>query len=244
MIKRLILTTSPPTSPFNYHAVGHTVFALGRFLTAVLGIFIKPRRILLVLYIGCIVTAALATHLDKASGTAMNVLIQLFESGIFSLIFALSLRGLGSFTKWGAVLLTAATSGGALVPAVMSPVVLSRGVQYGFIVVVATFAFGIVMPVYLALVPAAKKQVDPGRMGVSDEPESLSPSPTTSEMQERKGNRTNRVLHSFARKGRNLGSFTTASTDRPSIEHVEAAHSKASGRQQNGSGMDLAPWPD
>lgn len=73
------------------------------------------------------------------------------------------IRGLGASTKTGSVLLTAATSGGAVVPAIMSPVTESRGVQYGLSVVVAFFAFGALLPIYTEIVPAAKAQVDPVR---------------------------------------------------------------------------------
>ena len=146
---------------FNYQTVGHTAFAVGRFLSAFAGLIVKPRRILLVLFIGLIVTSALATTLTGDSGVAMIVLIMFFESGIFCLIYTICLRGLGARTKDGSVWLTVATSGGAVIPAVASPVVAGHGVQYSFVVVVAIFAVGLVFPVYLALTPAAKAQVDP-----------------------------------------------------------------------------------
>ena len=155
------MVLSSDIGPFNYQTVGHTAFAIGRFLSAFAGLIIKPRRILLVLFIGLIITSALATTLTGYSGVAMIVLIMFFESGIFSLIYAICLRGLGARTKDGSVWLTVATSGGAVIPAIASPVVAGRGVQYSFVVVVVIFAIGLVFPVYLALTPAAKAQVDP-----------------------------------------------------------------------------------
>lgn len=83
------------------------------------------------------------------------------------------IRGLGAFTKTGSVYLTAATSGGAIVPVVMSAVGRRRGVQYGFCVVAAFFTCAAVLPVYLEVFPAAKAQVDPVR-------ESLVPSSSAS----------------------------------------------------------------
>lgn len=225
-------------SSFNCHAVAHTVFAVGRFLTAILGIFIKPWRILLVLYIGCIITSALATSLTGPSAAAMVILVVLFESGIFSLIFAISLRGLGSYTKWGSVWLTAGTCGGAVIPTIMYPVQRVRGIQYAYVVIVAAFAFGATMPIYLGTVPAAKKQVDPGRMierRLSIATQAMS---TTS------SRRPSRILQSVIRRGKKGGSETSASTDQPSIEHVESNGAPRVTRQQNGDGMDLAPWPD
>ena len=207
------------------------------------GIYIKPRRILLLLFVGCIIAASLATHFSGATGTAMITLVLFFESGIFSLIYAISLRGLGSRTKLGAVLLTAGTSGGALVPAVFSPVSRSRGVQYAWVVVVASFTFGITFPTYLAIVPAAKRQVDPGRMGARKVR-------SQDELTQQTSNRASRVFHNVMHRVKRNDSDTTVSTGRPSIEHVEGATAAATatqtsqkGRYQSGNGMDLAPWP-
>ena len=197
--------------PFNYQAVGHAVFAVGRFITAVAGLLIKPRRILFLLFIGAIVTSALAMSLDGYKGVAMIVLALFFESGIFSLIFAISLRGLGKHTKMGSVLLTAGTSGGAIVPAIMWPVVSHHNVRYAFCVVVAVLAFGALMPIYLCLSPAAKKQVDPVH--------SRRNSSLGAGMRPATPNKANKLLsHVIRRKKTN--SETTAS-DSPTCEHVE-----------------------
>lgn len=71
------------------------------------------------------------------------------------------LRGLGARTKDGAVLITASTCGGAIIPVIMKPVTDGRGVRYGFCVIVASFAFGSILPLYTAIFPAVKDQVDP-----------------------------------------------------------------------------------
>lgn len=90
-------------------------------------------------------------------------LTEALQSGIFPITFAMCMRGLGARTKDGAILLTMATSGGAVAPAIMNAVIDSRGVRYAFCIVVSFFAFGIVFPIFTALVPAAKQQVDPVR---------------------------------------------------------------------------------
>ena len=159
-----ISTVKPDSTngdPFNYTVVGHTVFAVGRFLSALLDIFIKPRYVLMALLIGMTVTSALAMTLTDRAGIAMIILIQFFESGIFPLIYAISLRGLGANTKSGAVYLTAAISGGAIFPVIMYPVTSAYGLRYSFCVVVAASAFGLLFPVYLISVPKARRQVDP-----------------------------------------------------------------------------------
>ena len=205
-------------SPFNYQAIGHTVFAAGRFLTAALGIWLRPRHILLLLYLGVIITSALAMSLSGYSGVAMLVLILFFESGIFSLIFAISLRGLGHNTKWGAVLLAASTSGGAVVPGIMYPVRGNSSVQYAFAVVLAVFAFGAVMPVYLEIVPAAHQQVDPIHQAktrlVLGEPEPK---------EKRRGSRLLGILQRRKRSRNGQGSGTNTSPRLPDFVHVEGS---------------------
>ena len=249
---------------FNDHVIGHTVFAVGRFVTALLGYFIKPWRILLVLYVSTIVTASLATSLSGVRGTTMIILVLFFESGIFSLIFATPLRGLGAKTKWGAVLLTVGTSGGAFLPGITYLVSRSRGVQYAWVCVVAAFAFGAIMPFYIGLVPAARRQCDPGRVKIRRP--SIGNAEMAAAAQARRNRRSKTFMSSLKRRSGFGGSeATSASTDRPSVEHVEqtanpegnekegsgggtatgaaGGATPSSQRHQDGGGMDLAPWP-
>ena len=242
------------TSSFYDLAIGHTVFAVGRFITAVLNLYIKPRRILLFLFVACMITTALTTRLTGHASTAMLVLTLLFESGIFSLIFAIAIRGMGRHTKLAAVFLTAATSGGAVVPPILNPVASARGLQYAFVVCVAVFAFGIIFPIYLAVVPTAKKQVDPVR---------TSRGPILgSEARPPSSKRASKVFHDFLRKGRKEESGSEASSAHPSIDHVEStehangpterpvnAHANDSSgdtekEEEEPPGMRLAPWPN
>ena len=60
----------------------------------------------------------------------------------------------------GSVVLTAATSGGAVIPVIMDPVSNSRGIRYGFSVPLAVFAFGLLLPLYTKIIPPAREQVD------------------------------------------------------------------------------------
>ena len=125
------------------------------------------------------------------------------QSGIFSTIFAMCLRGLGIHTKDGSVLLTAATCGGAVVPPIMRPVTTHRGVQYGFCVIVAAFALAAVLPLYTAIIPIAKRQVDPVREFPPQDPEKTS-APL----------RVNRILSSLVKR-------KNTSSESPTAEHVE-----------------------
>ena len=153
--------TNSQLDAFDWQTVGHTVFAVGRFLCAALQLFMKPRRILLLLFIGMIITSALCMSLTGQSAIAALTLYELFQSGVFSFIYAISLRGLGSHTKIGAVWLSAAICGGAIFPVIRNPVINGQGYSYSFCIVLAPVVFGALFPLYLEAVPAAKKQVDP-----------------------------------------------------------------------------------
>ena len=59
--------------------VGHTAFAVGRFMCAFADLYVKPRRILLLLFVGLIITAALAMSLTGYAGIAMIVTLLFFE---------------------------------------------------------------------------------------------------------------------------------------------------------------------
>jgi fucose permease len=152
-------------SSFDYITVGHTVFAVGRFVSALLNYIFKPRWILLFLYSGLIVTCALQMVLDGDAGVAMSQLIFFFESGIFSIIFAICMRGMGAHTKTASALMTAAISGGALFSPIQTVVSEAHSSQayskYSFCVPLAAFAFGSIFAIYLNAVPAARNQVDP-----------------------------------------------------------------------------------
>ncbi|KAI9923972.1 hypothetical protein ASPWEDRAFT_47830 [Aspergillus wentii DTO 134E9] len=146
---------------YEYLTVGHAVFAVGRFVAAFAQLFLKPRWILMVSYIGMIVCAIIGTKTTGATAVSMGLLVYLFESGVFSIIFAISLRGTARHTKTAATLLTMAISGGVAFPFAQNAAANAHGSTYSYNVLVALFCAGAIFPLYLNLVPAAKKQVDP-----------------------------------------------------------------------------------
>lgn len=144
-------------------AIAHTTFAVARFVGAFLAIFIKPRFLLLTFYVGAIILSALAMNYKGNSLIAIVMLLYFCEGPIFSIIYAMSLRGLGKHTKDGSALLTASIAGGAIMPPIMNAAARSQPQRtaYSYSVVTATFAFGTLLPLYVNLWPAARKQVDP-----------------------------------------------------------------------------------
>ncbi|KAL8766912.1 MAG: hypothetical protein Q9194_006138 [Teloschistes cf. exilis] len=190
---------------FNYQAIGHTVFALGRFLSAFAGLLFTPRWILMFLYVCLVITCALAMKLTGYAGVAMIVLVLFFESGVFSIIFAMCIRGLGARTKMGSVALTAATSGGAVIPVIMSAVKDSHDIRYSFCVAVAVFAFGLLLPLYTTFIPAARQQVDPVHKQSTDDSSAGGASQP----------------HGLGRVFSGLVKRNTRSSERATMEHIE-----------------------
>ncbi|KAJ5501538.1 Major facilitator superfamily domain general substrate transporter [Penicillium expansum] len=162
-LQRFVIAARPDSSlgPFDFLTIGHSVFAVGRFLAAFSQWFLKPRWILMVSYIGMIVCSILCMKTSGTAAIVMVMLLYLFESGAFSIIFAISLRGTAQHTKTAAVLLTMAVSGGTFFPFAEYAAYLAHGASYSFCVLVAVFCAGAIFPIYLNLVPAVKKQVDP-----------------------------------------------------------------------------------
>ncbi|KAL1296885.1 hypothetical protein AAFC00_004500 [Neodothiora populina] len=142
-------------------AVDHSVFAAARFLTAGLLLLFKPRHLLAFYFLGLIVFSALAMSLQGRKASIMLTMTFCFEGPIFSLIFAQTLRGMGRHTKDASAVITAAISGGAILPAIAYAVSRSRGVQYTIVVAVVGFAGGALYPILLNLGPRTRALVDP-----------------------------------------------------------------------------------
>ncbi|CRG85501.1 Glucose/galactose transporter [Talaromyces islandicus] len=150
-------------STYDYTLIGRSLFAVGRFLTALAQWYLKPRWILLALYLGLIVLSVLCVKLTGFSTVVLALLVFLFESGVFSTTFAISLRGMGAHTKTAAAIMATAIGAGSFTPFVQRAAAFGTGhnTPYSLVVIVALFSAGALYPIYLNLVPAAQKQVDP-----------------------------------------------------------------------------------
>jgi hypothetical protein len=98
----------------------------------------------------------------KAAETA-GLFLYGCEGPIFSIIFAITLRGLGRFTKDGSALLAAAIGGGGVFPPILSGIAGGNpaNIASGYRVMAAAFAIGTLYPLYLNLFPLARKMADP-----------------------------------------------------------------------------------
>jgi len=159
-----IAMSQPGANRTNYTLIGHALFAFTRFLAAFAGLFVRPRHILAICFAGVIAFSAAAMTTHGLTADVMVMGIYFFEGPIFSLIYAMGLRGMGKYTKDASALLTASICGGGVFPIFMHLVSVSRGYQYSYCIVIACFAFGMVYPVYVMFVPIAKQQMEPVRV--------------------------------------------------------------------------------
>ncbi|KAK3072398.1 hypothetical protein LTR53_006891 [Teratosphaeriaceae sp. CCFEE 6253] len=162
LFNNYLAAVQPSYDAANWSAIAHTAFAVSRFLAAGLGLWIKPRILLLAFFMGAIVFEVLAMNYRGQTGTAMLVMAFFMEGPIFSLIFAQSLRGMGRHTKLASVLLTSAVSGGAVFAPISSHIANKDGrPMYSLIVAVAAFAGGSVFALWLSASAQVRAQVDP-----------------------------------------------------------------------------------
>jgi fucose permease len=144
-------------------AIGHSLFAAGRFLAVILNIFIKPRHLLLLFCLGTLISSALAMRLYPHGAYSATLALYFFEGPIFSFIYAITLRGLGRATKDGSALLTAAIAGGAIFPPILFGIARDNDtrLQPAYAVIVAAWAAALLYPIYLNSVPLARRMADP-----------------------------------------------------------------------------------
>ncbi|KAH8775178.1 major facilitator superfamily domain-containing protein [Hyaloscypha finlandica] len=138
-----------------YQNIANACLIAGRITAALFLLVFEPRRVLLFFSVGCVITAALGMRLMGKPGIVNCILAFFFESAILPTTFAICLRGLGSYTKTCSAFLIAAECGGAVLPAILNPILQSRG-NYAWCVIVAAYSFALVFPLYLNLIPIAK----------------------------------------------------------------------------------------
>lgn len=203
----------------NYTLIGHSTFALGRFIFAGLCLYIRPRLLLLFAISAALLFSALSTSLTHISANGIAgpaLMLYCFMGPIFPLIFAMGLRGMGSRTKWAASLLTAGVSGGAGFPFVQyaTQKINNATVQRSYGVIVAIFAAAMLYPIYLNLFSAARHQVDPAKASLFGHQNAEEPT-------ERKGSAVRRAsLRLFAKMG--LGKVSSEQASSEHREHWQA----------------------
>ncbi|KAI8938625.1 hypothetical protein NX059_004497 [Plenodomus lindquistii] len=148
----------------NFYAIAQGLFAAGRFAAAGLMYYGgKPRYVLLAFQtlIMIFISAAIGTNTGGSTrpnwgGLSMLMIVLFFESCIFPIIFALSLRGLGRHTKRGASFLVSSVCGGAVGPVILGNVADSIGTRKAMCIPLVFFAIAWSYPIYLNLYKGAE----------------------------------------------------------------------------------------
>ncbi|CAO2652194.1 Nn.00g004770.m01.CDS01 [Neocucurbitaria sp. VM-36] len=141
----------------NFYAIAQGLFAIGRFAAAGLMYYGgKPRYVLLAFQtlIMIFIAAAIGTDTGHGirpnwGGLSMLMIVLFFESCIFPIIFALTLRGLGRHTKRGASFLVASVCGGAVVPVILGNVADRIGTRHAMCIPLVFFFIAWSYPIYL-----------------------------------------------------------------------------------------------
>jgi len=146
-------------------STGKGLFSAGRFIAAALMFVVKPRWVLLAALCGGGIFSALAmTVPGDRTHLGMLLMVWLFASSCFPTIFALSIRGLGVYSKDAAKNQITAVGAGAVFPQVYYTVMRSKGgsswaARYAMCVPTALFAGAATYPVYLCMRPKERERL-------------------------------------------------------------------------------------
>jgi fucose permease len=156
--------SSLPISSSNFGIFLTAIYAISQALFAVLTLFVPPRILLLLASAGCVAFSALLAALDfptVAGVEALELVFAVLGGSIPPLVIAIAIRGQGRRTKLAACVMETGTNLGACIaPFIMLAVVDAHAFPYSFGVIVALLAVGMGFPLYLNLIPAARRLVD------------------------------------------------------------------------------------
>jgi FHS family L-fucose permease-like MFS transporter len=121
-----------------WHLVG---FMIGRFAGSALMKYIPASRLLSIFAAGSLVCASIAVRAAGSLPVYAVIAIGFFHSIMFPTIFALSIKGLGAYTKLGSSLLVMSIIGGAVVPAAMGYISDASNIQRALIVPLVCYLY-------------------------------------------------------------------------------------------------------
>jgi fucose permease len=160
-----VRSMTPTSGLKDYHVawIAGSTLIIGQFVTAMICYYVRPSWVLLLWCSTYIILSTLTITVEGTSGVVIMVVQQLFEGSIFPLLFTISLNGLGRHTKAASAYLTATLSAGALfipVTYFVQKRPSANPIQYSFCVVLACSCFGLVMPLFINISRAARRQVN------------------------------------------------------------------------------------
>ncbi|KAF2127055.1 MFS monosaccharide transporter-like protein [Dothidotthia symphoricarpi CBS 119687] len=223
----------PSLDAVDHQAVGHSAFAVSRFLAAIIDIWVKPRFSLLFFYLGAIAFSAAAMHSTGSAAAAILVMVMFFEGPLFPQLFAQGIRGMGKHTKDASVLLTAAIGGGGVMSPIMFAALKTHNARYAFCVIVTAFSAGVLYPLWLSALPATRKLSDPIR-DHQTRLESVAEQEGRESMGQTRKGRWSKVRRRF--------SLNKEKDQLPSVEHRERC-SWPEGSAPISRSLDISPMP-
>lgn len=121
-----------------WHLLG---FMIGRFAGSAMLKYIPASRLLAAFAVACLVCVTVALVTTGSIPIYAVVLIGFFHSIMFPTIFALSIKGLGAYTKLGSSLLVMSIIGGAVLPVTMGYVSDATNIQRALIVPLVSYVY-------------------------------------------------------------------------------------------------------
>lgn len=121
----------------------------------------KPRYLLLISFFSTVIVYAACMRTSGTTSIVFALLGWVTFAPIFPIVYAISLRGTGVHAKTASSFLATTVGGGTFAALLRYAVTLKIGNPASNVVVVAFASAGAIFPVYLNLVPAARRQVDP-----------------------------------------------------------------------------------
>ncbi|KAE9365589.1 MFS general substrate transporter [Stipitochalara longipes BDJ] len=155
------------TSSFNYGIIANASTIGGRVVFAATCIFLPPRIVLLISFIGALIFSILVlsiTNVDPNTTAGLIIALFFFQSPMWPMILATGLRRMGRRTKMAAVILTSAECGAGFLPWLFFIIINhdKRTGQYAYCLSVALLGLGTLYPIYLSVFSKAREQVDRG----------------------------------------------------------------------------------
>jgi fucose permease len=166
-MNQVLDTPKLSVTAFNYGIIANASTAGGRLVFAATCVFLPPRLVLLISFLGALLFSTLIysiTNVDPDTLGALTIALYFFEGPIWPLVFATGMKRMGRGTKTAAAVLTSAASGAAFLP--WFPFLIihhdGRSAQYAYCLLIAFVGLGTLYPIYLSLFAAAREQVDRG----------------------------------------------------------------------------------
>jgi len=116
-------------------------FMIGRFSGSAMMKVVPAARLLSIFAAGALLSILVVLFATGVAPVWAVVLIGFFHSIMFPTIFALSLKNLGPYTKFGSSLLVMSIIGGAICPAVMGMISDASNIQKAFVVPMVCYVF-------------------------------------------------------------------------------------------------------